>query len=167
MAQHYETLEIMDKETGKGIGKYRKVVHNTSGTWARGLCDHEHDTREEADACPDIQEEMEQMFPTLVPCPSCNHRMRKSELDKKLHTDTGRIAFEAYDKDRGGINHLGKPTPKWEELPQEIQHAWQVAATAVSDLVAIALVSEFSSPVDEQGDVNTHDESGANPGDEE
>jgi len=43
----------------------------------------------------------------------------------------GQIAFDAYNKDRGGINHLGKRTPEWEELPQEIQHAWEAAAKAI------------------------------------
>lgn len=46
-------------------------------------------------------------------------------------TAIARAAFEAYDKDRGGLNHLGKPTPKWDELPEEIRHAWQAAALAV------------------------------------
>lgn len=47
----------------------------------------------------------------------------------------GQIAFDAYNKDRGGVNHLGKKTPEWEELPEGIQRAWQVAAIAVRDAV--------------------------------
>jgi hypothetical protein len=43
-------------------------------------------------------------------------------------------AYEAYDKDRGGVNHLGKPNPKWGDLPDGIRHAWQqsVRATLIS-----------------------------------
>ena len=27
----------------------------------------------------------------------------------------GKIAFEAYNQDRGGVNHLGKKTPEWDD----------------------------------------------------
>jgi hypothetical protein len=43
----------------------------------------------------------------------------------------GRRAFEAYNKDRGGVNHRGEKTPEWEELPTQIQRGWVVAAQAV------------------------------------
>jgi len=45
----------------------------------------------------------------------------------------GEIAFEAYNDDRGGVNHQGNKTPDWGELPEEIQHAWEVGADAVAD----------------------------------
>ena len=48
----------------------------------------------------------------------------------------GQVAFEAYRKHRGGVNHDGAPTPVWLELTEEIRAAWDAAATA-----AIAQVS--------------------------
>ncbi len=42
----------------------------------------------------------------------------------------GKIAFEAYNKHRGGLNHQGDKTPGWEELPLPIREAWDVAASA-------------------------------------
>lgn len=42
----------------------------------------------------------------------------------------GRIAFEAYDKKRGGLTFDGKPTPRWEQLGDPIREAWCVAAEA-------------------------------------
>jgi len=44
----------------------------------------------------------------------------------------GKIAFEAYNEDRGGVNHLGNKTPEWEELPKEVQHGWEVGASAAA-----------------------------------
>ncbi len=43
----------------------------------------------------------------------------------------GQVAFEAYDEDRGGVNHQGNATPPWPELPVWIRDAWEVAASAV------------------------------------
>ena len=42
-------------------------------------------------------------------------------------TEIARKAYQAYDADRGGLNHLGNPNPKWEALPPAIQHAWKAA----------------------------------------
>lgn len=44
----------------------------------------------------------------------------------------GQTAFDAYNASRGGVNHLGKPTPPWDQLPEEIQAAWHAAAMALS-----------------------------------
>lgn len=60
MTTYYRSLEI--KKDGEPTGKYRKVAHNTSFTIAHALCSHEHDSVEEADRCPDIQEEMDRAF---------------------------------------------------------------------------------------------------------
>lgn len=46
------------------------------------------------------------------------------------HIPLGQVAFDAYNEDRGGVNYLGQPTPKWRFLPEEIRHAWEVAGTA-------------------------------------
>lgn len=45
----------------------------------------------------------------------------------------GRIAFEAYSADRGGLTYDGKPIHPWGELPNgdAIRHAWEAAAAAV------------------------------------
>lgn len=57
MAEIYEPLEI--SENGKGTGKYRMVVHSDEDDHEPiGLCQHMHDTREEASDCPDAVEEM-------------------------------------------------------------------------------------------------------------
>ena len=52
----------------------------------------------------------------------------------------GQIAFEAYNADRGGVNYRGEKTPDWEELPEGIRHAWEVAAEAA--------VSEYANNAD-------------------
>ena len=43
----------------------------------------------------------------------------------------GKVAFDAYNEDRGGVNYRGDKTPEWDELPEGIRHAWGVAAAAV------------------------------------
>ena len=53
MAEFYEVLEIAD-QSHKGTGKFRFTVRTDepeSGPY--GLCEHVHDTREEARECPD------------------------------------------------------------------------------------------------------------------
>lgn len=42
----------------------------------------------------------------------------------------GQVAFEAYDRERGGLTHDGKPTPKWADLGDGIRKGWEVAAKA-------------------------------------
>lgn len=51
------------------------------------------------------------------------------------HRTLGHIAFDAYRESRGGRNHDDTPTPTWVQLGPQIQHAWQVAAEAVKDIV--------------------------------
>ncbi len=129
MPTYYRTLEISDAD-GNPSGKYRKVEHNGYMTTVHGLCDHKHDTVEEADACPDIQEEMNRVFPK-------GHTMERNGyhvvyVAAPNYQSGGQIAFAAYNEDRGGVNHLGNPTPAWGDLPEEIRHAWQAAAIAVA-----------------------------------
>jgi hypothetical protein len=45
----------------------------------------------------------------------------------------GQVAFEAYNKHRGGMNHQGDKTPDWDDLPLPIREAWDVAAKTVVD----------------------------------
>ena len=92
----YEVLEI--KKDGEGTGKYRKVGHNNSFTHAHGLCDHEHDTRDEADACPEAVVYMERIFPPTDECPGCGSQVDKRKLTplnerlKGLEVDAKAIA---------------------------------------------------------------------------
>lgn len=78
MTTWYSTLEI--EKDDKPTGKYRKVEHNTSMTRAHSMCDHEHDTKEEADECPVVVEKLERIFPTFVACPTCKTMVRKEQL---------------------------------------------------------------------------------------
>lgn len=61
MASWYNALEILDN--GQGTGKFRMVEHNTSCTRFHGLCDHEHDSKDEARECPDAKEYLDRVFP--------------------------------------------------------------------------------------------------------
>lgn len=52
MAWWIKTLEIA--VDGVGIGKYRlTATSDEDGGGPFGLCDHEHETRSEADQCPE------------------------------------------------------------------------------------------------------------------
>ncbi|MFJ2780214.1 hypothetical protein [Kitasatospora sp. NPDC087315] len=42
------------------------------------------------------------------------------------------IAYQAYGDTTGGLNHLGKPMPAWDDLPDTIRTAWAAAATAAA-----------------------------------
>lgn len=43
------------------------------------------------------------------------------------------LAFNAYSASTGGKTYDGKPIPKWNELPERIQQAWEVAVHTVFD----------------------------------
>ena len=58
-------------------------------------------------------------------------------------TTLGQVAFEAYNEDRGGVNYQGKKTPEWDELPEEIRHAWEAAAEALHEHALHRLESVF------------------------
>lgn len=49
-----KTLEIAD-ESGKGTGKYRRVAKSDEGGGTHGLCEHCHDSVEEAQACEEAR----------------------------------------------------------------------------------------------------------------
>lgn len=42
-------------------------------------------------------------------------------------------AYQAYGNSVGWLNHLGKPMPRWDDLPPEIKQAWLEAAEAVRE----------------------------------
>jgi len=44
---------------------------------------------------------------------------------------TAQAAYAAYGDSTGWVNFLGKPMPKWAELPEKIQQAWRDATAAV------------------------------------
>ncbi|MFE2352227.1 hypothetical protein [Kitasatospora cineracea] len=46
-------------------------------------------------------------------------------------TDTVRTAYEAYATITGGLNHLGRPMPTWDTLPELQRAAWAAAVAAV------------------------------------
>jgi hypothetical protein len=45
--------------------------------------------------------------------------------------ETAQRAYKAYGDSTGWVNFLGKPMPKWAELPAAIQKAWRDATAAV------------------------------------
>ncbi|MFD4397272.1 hypothetical protein [Kitasatospora sp. NPDC058478] len=45
-------------------------------------------------------------------------------------TARAHAAYQAYGASTGGLNHLGKPMPAWNDLPDTIRTAWAAAATA-------------------------------------
>lgn len=76
MAEWFEALEI--SRDGVGIGKYRMTRRTddpVSGPF--GLCEHEHDTSEEARDCPDVQPVIEANFPKRKATPA--------EENERLH----------------------------------------------------------------------------------
>lgn len=47
-------------------------------------------------------------------------------------TDLGKIAYEAYGKDRDWRTFDGSPMPSWDEQTEGLQRAWRLAANAVA-----------------------------------
>jgi len=52
MAWKVQVLEITD-EHGHGIDKYRKVANSSDEGGMHPLCEHQHDSIDEADHCPE------------------------------------------------------------------------------------------------------------------
>jgi hypothetical protein len=40
-------------------------------------------------------------------------------------------AYTSYGEVTAGLNYMGKPMPRWGELPEKIQEAWVAAASTV------------------------------------
>lgn len=55
--------------------------------------------------------------------------LEEPHADSQL-TD-GRVAFEAYFRERGGKNHDGSATPGWDSLTDGVRAGWEAAAAAV------------------------------------
>lgn len=45
--------------------------------------------------------------------------------------DLGRRAYETYGESTGGLTHEGRAMPVWEDLGEQVQTAWTVAARAI------------------------------------
>lgn len=48
-------------------------------------------------------------------------------------------AYKAYGQSTGGLNHLGRPMPRWGDLPAETRNAWRAA---VQRIIALAAPSQ-------------------------
>lgn len=53
----------------------------------------------------------------------------------------GAIGYEAYAKKTGGKTYDGRDMPKWEELPEKIQDAWEAAANGIADAITAAVLT--------------------------
>jgi hypothetical protein len=45
--------------------------------------------------------------------------------------ELAKIGYNAYGDAAGWKNHIGRPMPKWEDLPPAIRSYWQVATAAI------------------------------------
>lgn len=67
---------------------------------------------------------------TPIPCPSFEEMTvevtHTSEIDQLAWR-----AYRAYGEVTGGLNFMGKPMPKFDELPETIRHAWWAAVRQV------------------------------------
>ncbi|MCQ9178744.1 hypothetical protein KMT30_06800 [Streptomyces sp. IBSBF 2953] len=50
-----------------------------------------------------------------------------------IPADLGQRAYAAYGEVTGGLTHDGRAMPAWEDLGEQIQQAWTVAARAIWD----------------------------------
>lgn len=52
------------------------------------------------------------------------------KVQRELVGITGKALYEAFTRARGATSHEGKPrSPAWGDLPREIRHAWDAAAS--------------------------------------
>ncbi len=51
--------------------------------------------------------------------------------------DIGKIAYEAYCKERNWKSVVGDPLPHFEQQSPELQNAWDQAAKAVADYISL------------------------------
>lgn len=48
-------------------------------------------------------------------------------------TELAKVSYQAYGDYVDWKNYMGKPMPKWEELPEKIRGAWEAGTQAVRD----------------------------------
>lgn len=131
MALIYETLEI--EKDGVGIGKFRKTVKSDEENLGiRGLCEHEHATKAEAENCPDIQAEMSAAFPQPPPIDTIFKQIReeRKRQDEKWggpKHDDNHSRFEWVSTLK---RHINKSHPQGKELYRK--QLIRVAALAVA-----------------------------------
>jgi len=53
------------------------------------------------------------------------------------------IGYEHYGNKAGWKNYLGRPMPKWEELPEPIREAWMAASQGIAEAVVLALTEAW------------------------
>lgn len=53
----------------------------------------------------------------------------------------GHIAFDAYNRSKGGLTYDGKKIPPWEDLPTDVRKAWEASAEAVMQAVSAAVLA--------------------------
>ena len=78
MAMLYVVREIT--RDGQPTGKFHMTANSDEDPngLILGLCEHEHDTRGEALACPVVAKKLARIYPAMLECPECG------ELKKAL-----------------------------------------------------------------------------------
>ena len=92
MAMIYTVREITFN--GQSTGKFRMTANSDEDPngLILGLCEHEHDTRGEALACPVVAKKLARIFPAMPECPECDKlRKRVAELEKALRFYAGHL----------------------------------------------------------------------------
>ena len=89
MANIYRVREI--ERAGQPTGKFRmtEASDESSDSTIFGLCEHEHDTQNEARLCPVVVAKLERIFPPTPACPTCDELTKRiEELEahlRKIH----------------------------------------------------------------------------------
>jgi hypothetical protein len=79
MANIYRVREI--ERAGQPTGKFRmtEASDESSDSTIFGLCEHEHDTQNEARLCPVVVAKLERIFPPTPACPTCDELTKRIE----------------------------------------------------------------------------------------
>lgn len=56
--------------------------------------------------------------------------------------ELGRVTFEEYSKEVGGVTHDGRPIPKWDDLTHEIRGGWCAAGCAACEALVASIREE-------------------------
>jgi hypothetical protein len=77
MARVYGVREIM--RDGRLIGKFRVTSFNDKSEDGiiLGMCEHDHDTADEAQACPVVVQKLARIFPSLAECLDCAEAQKR------------------------------------------------------------------------------------------
>lgn len=113
-----QAVEKQGEDSSK-LGKWRLIARSDEGGGVHGLCDHDHDSLEEACNCPDAIRN-KQMITGIHRAPL-----------RPTNADLAAIAYKAYGDSTGNKNYRGEPMPEYEALPDSIRAAWEAAVGAV------------------------------------